>query len=158
MKKALSILISLVIAAAIVAPLAAKPKKPAKPVLNKVYLAYHALTTTYDYTPLRGTIAAELNKVGYQLVRSAQEADWTVQVIGTTGATLKTEFGAACFYTTDINIVILIDRGEYAIRIFETTLTEKGKHLIGFDEAAAEAYNALAPEICETIIQQLNQQ
>ena len=154
MKKTLLILFLSLLAGAFVT-LEAKPKKAQRPKKDKVFLVCHALTTTYDYTQLRSAIASDLTNAGYTLVRSAQEADWTVQVTGTVGATLKTDFGAASFYTADVTAVIIIDRGAYQERVYETALTQKGKNPIGFDEAVVEAYGSLTPKICETILEKI---
>lgn len=144
-----------VLAAGILWPLQAKNKKSVKPAQDKVYLVVNALTTTYDYTALRGTLTTELTRSGYTLVRSAQEADWTVQVTGLVGTTRMTEFGNASFYTGEVNTTIIIDRGAFAVRVYETTLTELGKSPLGFDEAVVEAYQVLAPKICQTLLQYL---
>lgn len=155
MKKTVLYLLFLVVALTMVTSIQAKNKKTAKPVQDKVYLVMNALTTTYDYTALRGTVTAELTRHGYTLVRSAQEADWTVQVTGLVGTTRKSEFGSAAFYTAEVNATIIIDRGAFATRVYETTLTEQGKSPVGFDEAVVEAYQVLTPQICQTLLQYL---
>ena len=137
------------------APLFARAPKTVKHPTQKIYLECNALTTSYTYSTLRGEIAEELTQNGCMLVHSADEADWTIQVVGSIGALQKTEFGSRTFFSSEVNISIMIDKGAYAKRVFETTLTEQGKHTSGFDEAAVEAYKLQKPHICEIIKQHI---
>lgn len=152
MKRAICIaLLSIIAAFSIIAN--AKKKQPIT--LNRIYLECNALTTSYTFSELRGTIAGCLTQNGYILVHSADEADWTIQVVGSCGAQKQTAIGSSTLYTTDVIVSIMIDRGAYAKRVFETNLKAKGKHLADFDEAAVDAYTHLSPQICETIMQQI---
>jgi len=154
MKKYFTTLLIL-IAASFITPFHAKKPVVQKLLNQKVYLVCNALTTSYTYSALQGEISGELTKEGCTLLHSANNADWTIQVVGSTGAQQKSDFGAQSFYSTEVSVKIMIDRGAYASRVFETLLTEQGKHTMGFDEAAVEAYKRLTPQICETIKQHI---
>lgn len=135
-----------------VVPLLAKGKKNTqKPPVQKVYLLCNALTTSYTYSELYGKIAGDLTNNNCILVHSADDADWTIQVVGTVQSQQKTDFGATTFYSTEVSVNIMIDRWAFSKRVFETTLIKQGKHTMGFDEAAEEAYKILTPQIFETI-------
>ena len=123
---------------------------------GNIYLDCSALTTSYTYTRLRGDLAGCLAQAGYTLVTSAKEATWTVQVNGSVGKQQQSVIASKTWYFTEIIVSIMIDRGAYAKRIYETNLTQKGSHLTDFDDAALDAYKRLTPQICETIAQQLS--
>lgn len=148
-------IILLLVAVVLTTPLHAKKQVVQKPLNQKIYLVCNALTTSYTYTTLREEVSGDLTKDGCTLVHSLSEADWTVQIVGAIGAQQKAEFGSQCFYSTEVSVTIMIDRGAYASRVFETILTEQGKDTRGFDEAAVEAYKRLTPKVCETIKQHI---
>ena len=151
MKRTVGTILVLLLAAVLCAPMQANKKTPAKAPMLRIYLDCNALTTGYTYSELRGEIAGELTKDNCMLVRSADDADYTIQVGGVVKSQQKTDFGATTLYMVDISASIMIDRGAYAARIFETTLSKRGKDTRGFDEASVEAYKQLTPLICETI-------
>lgn len=123
--------------------------------VGKVYLSCNALTTSYTYTQLRGDIAGCLSEAGYQIVYAANDADWTVQVNGITGKKKESTIASKTWYFTEVTATILIDRGAFASRIYENSLTEKGSYNTDFDDAALDAYRRLTPRICDAILQQL---
>ena len=122
---------------------------------GKVFLNCNALTTSYTYTRLYGDLAGCLTQAGFVLVHSADEANWTIQVYGSTGKQQEMTYGATTWYFTTVTASIMIDRGAFASRVFETNLTVKGSHNTDFDDAALDAYRRLTPQICETIMQQI---
>ncbi|MBR0297060.1 MAG: hypothetical protein IJQ95_06700 [Paludibacteraceae bacterium] len=124
---------------------------------GNIYLDCSALTTSYTYTQLRGDIAGCLSQAGYTVVTSASEATWTVQVNGSIGKQQQSVIASKTWYFTEVIVSIMIDRGAYAKRIYETNLTQKGSHLTDFDDAALDAYKRITPQICETIVQQISQ-
>lgn len=124
---------------------------------GNIFLDCSALTTSYTYTQLRGDIAGCLAQYGYRVVTSSSEATWTVQVNGSIGKQQQSVIASKTWYFTEVIVSIMIDRGAYAKRIYETNLTQKGSHLTDFDEAALDAYRRITPKICETIVQQISQ-
>ena len=124
---------------------------------GNIFLDCSALTTSYTYTHLRGDLAGCLSQAGYTVVTSASEAMWTVQVNGSIGKQQQTVIASKTWYFTEVIVSVMIDRGVYAKRIYETNLTQKGSHLTDFDEAALDAYRRITPKICETIVQQISQ-
>ena len=124
--------------------------------VGKVFLSCNAFTASYNYTQLRGDIAGCLSQAGYDIVYAANEADWTIQINGTTGKQKESTIASKTWYFTEVTATILIDRGAFATRIYENNLTEKGAYNTDFDDAALEAYRRLTPKICETILQQLS--
>ena len=122
---------------------------------GKIYLICDALTTSYTYTQLRGEIAGFLTEKGYSLSNSADDATWTIQVYGSAGGQKKSTIGSHSLYSQDVTVSIMIDRGAFAKRVYETTLKVSGKHTDDFDEAALDAYKRLTPQICDIIQQQI---
>jgi len=123
----------------------------------KVFLECSALTSSYTYSDLRGDVAGCLTDAGYRLVNAANDANWTIQVYGSVGSQKKSTVGSYTLYSSDVTVSIMIDRGAYAQRVFETNLKVSGKNMADFDEAAVDAYKRLAPQICETILQHISQ-
>jgi len=126
------------------------------PSKGKVFLDCHALTTSYSYTQLYGDVAGCLTDAGFILARSADDANWTIQVNGSTGKMKETTYGSTTWYFTEVIATIMIDRGAYASRVFETNITLKGSYNTDYDDAALDAYRRLTPQICETILRQIS--
>jgi len=130
-------------------------KEPARK--ERVFLDSHTIAGGYTYTGVRTQIASALSEAGYIIVHTPTDADWAVSVTGQTLDMQQTDFGSISYYAVKVEVTILIDRGNFRQRRYEGLLTEKGRHTIGFDEAATEAYNKMIPQLQETIIQHLTE-
>lgn len=119
-----------------------------------IYLQCDAQLTDGEYTALKDDILTSLSDENVSFVDNVGMGDWTVTITAKVNECKKADFDA---YFSYISAKTVMKKASNGKRVLDKTLTEKGGSPFGFEQAAQEAYKAIAPKISAIIKEQIQQ-
>ena len=120
---------------------------------TNVYVRCEAKLFDEEYTTLLDDIQSALSEDNVSFVDSANVSDWTITITAKAREYNKADFGGMSSYFAYVDAKTVIVKTATGKRLQENSVSEKGGSPLGFDQAARDAYQKIAPKI-STIIQE----
>ena len=122
-----------------------------------IYLLCNAYMFGPSYATLKEEIQGALSPMGCTFVRSAEQADWAVQVTAKAREYNAFTTGNVTSYYVYVDATIIVEKTATGQRIYENQISEKGGHTHNYEQAARQAYKDISPKISKIIKEQIQQ-
>lgn len=122
-----------------------------------IYLSCKALMFGQHYTALKGELQGELSKIGCTFMPGASGSDWQIYVTCTAREYNTVNIADMKQYFVYVDAQIIVEKTATGQRIYENSISEKGGHTLGYEQAARQAYRDISPRISQIIKEQIQQ-
>ncbi len=111
-----------------------------------------------QYPSLDGDVKSALAKDGCNFSDDYGSSDWLVKIVGASREHNAMAAGNQTLYFVYVDVLIKIEKKITGQLIYEDMLSVKGSHGAGYGEAARNAYRKITPDVCEIIVNNINNQ
>lgn len=122
-----------------------------------IYLSCKALMFGQNYTTLKGELQGELSKIGCTFMPGASGSDWQIYVTCTAREYNTVNIADMKQYFVYVDAQIIVEKTTTGQRIYENSISEKGGHTLGYEQAARQAYRDISPRISAILKAQIQQ-
>ena len=122
-----------------------------------IYLECSANMFGTNYAALKSEIQGELSKLGCNFVPNAAQSDWAVYVTAPARKYNKVDYGETSAYFVYVDATIVVEKTATGQRIYENSISEKGRHTHNYEQAAYNGYKEISPKISQIITEQIKQ-
>ena len=122
-----------------------------------LYVVCDAKLFEAEYATFCDELRGELSTLGVAFTENQEEADWTIVIKASPREHNTTQLGKYTTYFAYVDASVTIDKMANKKRIYADATSAKGGHVLGYDNAAREAYKVLAPQLATLIKEQISQ-
>ena len=108
-----------------------------------------------SYMALKSEIQGALSDLGVMFVDDADRADWVIRITARAREYNKVDYGNASAYFVYTDAQISIEKTADGKRIYENSISEKGTHTLGYEQAARDAYEHLSVQLGGIVREQI---